>query len=130
MKDQLECKWVEKQQDTASSSAISAWLREGEKDGQFLIADIAKHGCVGGVPGVIYYKETVAFYNKHDEEILNMLISEAEQQGTTTGQLLDSIFKNLDAQPSSPTSWKNSLAWFAIELAAHHQMTSITEGAA
>ena len=40
---------------------IKEWLLEGEKDERFLISDIAKHGCSGGVGGLIYYDEVKEF---------------------------------------------------------------------
>ena len=51
---------------------IQEWLLAKEKEegaGSTLIKDIAHHGCQGGVPGIIYYNETVAFYAAHEEEI-------------------------------------------------------------
>ena len=48
---------------------IKDWLAQGEKDESFLISDIAKHGCSGGVPGLTYYNETAAFYDAHEQEV-------------------------------------------------------------
>ena len=43
-------------------SKIKEWLRAGEAEERFTIEDISKHGCQGGVGGLIYYWETTAFY--------------------------------------------------------------------
>ena len=42
-------------------TTINSWLLQGQKEEQFLISDIAKHGCAGGIGGLIYYNETASF---------------------------------------------------------------------
>ena len=52
---------------------IQEWLLAKEKEegaGSTLIKDIAHHGCQGGVPGIIYYSETLTFYAQHEEELV------------------------------------------------------------
>ena len=49
--------------------SIKECLAEYEKQDIGLIADIAKHGCSGGVAGITYYSETIAFHDHHQEEI-------------------------------------------------------------
>ena len=90
---------------------IKEWLKEGELNEQFLISDIAQHGCEGGVAGLIYYDDSVSFYNKHEEEIWEYLNEAADAAGETIGSLLP---KNV----VTPTSFKNWCAWFAVESAA------------
>ena len=36
---------------------IKDWLLKEEKAEVFLVSDISKHGCSGGVCGIIYYNE-------------------------------------------------------------------------
>ena len=60
---------------------IKEWLRKGEKEDVFLISDIAKHGCSGGVSGLIYYRETRAFHDEHEEEIWDLVAEYAENEG-------------------------------------------------
>jgi hypothetical protein len=55
-------------------SSIKDWLAQGEKDESFLISDIAKHGCSGGVPGLTYYNETAAFYDDHEDEVWQVIM--------------------------------------------------------
>ena len=33
------------------------------------VKDVANHGCAAGVSGFIYYNETRAFFNEHEDEI-------------------------------------------------------------
>jgi len=48
-----------------------------EQESRGLISDIAKHGCSGGVAGIIYYTETAAFHARHEKEIWDMLAEHA-----------------------------------------------------
>ena len=63
---------------------IKEWLLDKEKEegeGSTLVKDVANHGCSGGVPGLIYYNETVKFYDDHEEEIWEMLEDHADNEG-------------------------------------------------
>ena len=43
---------------------VEEYLLEGEKLERFLITDVATHGCSGGtISDLIYYEDTVKFYN-------------------------------------------------------------------
>tara|TARA_R100000656_G_C3918867_1_gene122403 strand:- start:176 stop:694 length:519 start_codon:yes stop_codon:yes gene_type:complete len=93
---------------------IKEWLRKGEKEDVFLISDIAKHGCRGGVSGLIYYRETRAFHDEHEEEIWDLLAEYAENEGCKLMELVGRIAKNA----GSITQLKNDLVWWAVEVRA------------
>jgi len=93
---------------------ISHWLQLGEKDDQFLIKDIATHGCAGGVPGLVYYRETGSFYNDFHLEIWLMIGDYAADAGQKTGHFLGAIVKDA----SSRAQFKNALVWWAVEVRA------------
>jgi hypothetical protein len=57
--------------------SIKECLVEYEKQELGLISDIAKHGCSGGVTGIIYYDETSAFHDQHEEEIWQLVGDQA-----------------------------------------------------
>ena len=95
-------------------TTINSWLLQGEKEERFLISDIAKHGCAGGVSGLTYYNETSAFYDDHETEIWTILSDEADAAGILNGLMLYNICKN----PDNLTTLKNDLVWFAVEVAA------------
>ena len=78
--------------------SINSCLAEYEKQELGLIADIAKHGCAGGVPGLTYYSETASFYDEHETEIWAIL-----------------------------TILKNDLVWFAVEVAAQELVNNLEE---
>ncbi len=90
---------------------IKEWLKKGEQDELFLISDIAKHGCSGGVPGLTYYVETTAFYNEHEADVWKQVRHAADAAG-------ESVFYLLDKDIRGPTAFKNSMVWLAVEICA------------
>ena len=107
-------------------TTINSWLLQGEKEERFLISDIAKHGCAGGIGGLIYYNETSAFYDDHETEIWTILSDEADAAGIANGLMLYNICKN----PDDLTTLKNDLVWFAVEVAARELQDNLQEAAA
>ena len=107
-------------------TTINSWLTEGEKEERFLISDIAKHGCAGGIGGLVYYRETSAFYDDHEAEIWAMVSDAADAAGIANGLMLYNICKN----PDSLEILKNDLVWWAVELAAQDLLENLEEDAA
>ena len=107
-------------------TTINSWLLQGEKEERFLISDIAKHGCAGGVSGLTYYSETTAFYDAHETEIWAMVSDAADAAGILNGLMLYNICKN----PDSLEILKNDLVWWAVELAAQDLLENLEEDAA
>jgi hypothetical protein len=104
-------------------TTINSWLLQGEKDENFLISDIAKHGCAGGIGGLIYYSETASFYDEHEDEIWTILSDEADAAGIANGLMLYNICK----EPTSMRTLKNDLVWFAVQVAAQHLEDNLEE---
>lgn len=90
---------------------IKEALQAGEQEELFLIKDIAVHGCSGGVTGLCYYHQTTSFYDAYEEDVWKYVRESAEAAGESLFFLLD---KNID----TPSSFKNSMAWLAVECAA------------
>ena len=107
-------------------TTINSWLLQGEKEERFLISDIAKHGCAGGIGGLVYYKETSAFYDDHEAEIWAMVSDAADAAGIANGLMLYNICKN----PDSLEILKNDLVWWAVEVAAQDLLENLEEDAA
>ena len=87
---------------------IKEFLLRGEKQGSFLISDVATHGCSGGtISELIYYYDTVKFYNDHEEEIWDELSNMAEDLGETIPFMISNFrgCKNV----SDPKTFKNHL---------------------
>jgi len=107
-------------------TTINSWLLQGEKEERFLIKDIAKHGCAGGVSGLTYYRETSSFYDDHEAEIWAMVSDAADAAGIANGLMLYNICKN----PDSLEILKNDLVWWAVKLAAQDLLENLEEDAA
>jgi len=101
------------------SMSIQKFLLAGEKAEQFTIEDIVKHGCSGGIiPSLIYYDDTVKFYDEHENEIWDQLYQEANDMGNEC--ILKHISQFNGAKDvGSMTQLKNMLSWWACEQAAH-----------
>ena len=80
------------------------------------LADIARHGCSGGVSGMIYYEQTSALYRK----FAHALHDAVREYKIATGELPQFIVQELD----DFGSFSNSMVWFAAEYFAHE----ITQG--
>ena len=98
---------------------IKDWLLKEEKAEVFLVSDISKHGCSGGVCGIIYYNETVKFHDEHEEEIWDLLHEYAEEEGLKLVDKIAQIFKQVKTDAGSLTQLKNQLVWWAVEVRAH-----------
>ena len=107
-------------------TTINSWLLQGQKEESFLISDIAKHGCAGGIGGLVYYRETSAFYDDHEAEIWAMVSDAADAAGIANGLMLYNICKN----PDSLEILKNDLVWWAVEVAAQDLLENLEEDAA
>jgi len=100
---------------------IREFLLRGEKEKRFLISDVATHGCSGGtISELIYYDDTVKFYNKHEAEIWDELNSTAEDLGQTIPFMISNFrgCKNVD----SVETFKNLLSWWVCEVIAQRIM--------
>lgn len=92
---------------------IEHWLRSTQtKD---TIREITLHGCISGVVSeLIYYKDTVKFYDTYEDEIWSRLDSMATNLGSSS--ILSFISTHLDVKSiGSMTQFKNALAWWAVE---------------
>jgi len=94
---------------------IKDWLLNQEQEDIFIIKDISKHGCSGGVCGIIYYNETVRFHDEHEKEIWDLLHEYAEEEGLKVGDKIAQVSKDA----GSLTQLKNALVWWAVEVRAH-----------
>ena len=94
--------------------SITECLAEYEKQELGLISDIAKHGCLGGVAGITYYSETIAFHDHHQEEIWQLVHDQADGAGLKSGEFLQHISKD----PCSLKHLLNDLVWWAVKVRA------------
>lgn len=96
-------------------NTFKQWLQDNYTHNE--LADIANHGCTGGVSGMIYYRETLALYKQFLEDLHELL---AEYKDAT-GELPPKV---LEALTEGATSFQNIMVWFGAEWVAHE----ITQG--
>ena len=69
------------------------------------IRDVARYGCISGVSDFIYYHETIAFFNEHQNDIENWLFNEHDYR------LID-FCKNVE----DVDQLKNAMVWVTVDL--------------
>jgi len=90
-----------------------------EQDG-LSIDEVVKHGCVSGiVSSLIYYSDTVKFYNEHEEEIWDMLEDHSRNYGSENVLEFIGGF-NGAKNVGGLDQFKNLLAWWSVEETCHH----------
>ena len=93
---------------------VEEYLLKGEKEERFLITDVATHGCSGGtISELIYYEDTVKFYNDHEDEIWDELSNMAEDLNQSIPFMISNFrgCKNID----NAKTFKNFLTWWICE---------------
>ena len=99
---------------TDNKKTVEKFLLKGENEERFLISDVATHGCSGGtISDLIYYEDTVKFYNEYEDEIWTELSNTADNLGESIPFMISNFrgCKNVD----SATTFKNLLAWWICE---------------
>jgi hypothetical protein len=114
---------------TSNPKLARAVVRQlgGWESAQESLPDIARHGVDGGFHGFIYHNDTVSFYRRNKDEILDVLWQMADDcgesvqrmmanwkclKGLTEPQIRQSMHK-LDSPYMTEVC--NALAWFAAE---------------
>jgi hypothetical protein len=83
------------------------------------LEDLLQHGCVSGMVGsLIYYGDTVKFYEDHKEEINGLLAEMCIDTGLSPAELFGDKWDNEDPL-AQDTYNKNLLAWFGFEETAY-----------
>ena len=96
--------------------SIKDWIKKNLDKDQ--IKEVVEHGCVNGtVNELIYYADTSAFHDAHEDEIWTMVWESAEGQGLTVLEFLATLNGGL---VGSMYQLKNLLAWFAVEEHCYH----------
>ena len=93
---------------------FKTWLKDNYSHNE--LADIANHGCSGGVGGMIYYKETEAIYRKFSFDLHEIL----EEYKDQVGNFPDYVINEL----GNSHAFANSVVWLCSEMVAQE----ITQG--
>jgi len=101
-----------------SPSTVKAEVIEDALDSENIetyFNDLLTHGCVSGMVGkLIYYSDTVKFYDRYEDEIENLLDETREEMGYSNRfDMIGSL--NGAENVGDMTQEKNLLAWFAFE---------------
>ena len=81
------------------------WIKETYEPEQ--IEDIQRHGCEGGVSGMIYYTETTALYDEFADEMHEVICELTEQIGFIPEYIIRYI--------GSVEQFKNAIVWVVAE---------------
>ena len=92
---------------------IEDWLTKTQE--KSTIREITLHGCISGVVNeLIYYSDTIKFYDYFENEIWDRLDAAATNIGAS--DIISFIGTYLDTKHiGSLTQFKNALAWWAVE---------------
>jgi len=96
---------------------LNEYLDENEEDGysrKNILKDITEHGCQSGIIGeLIYYKDTVEFYDEYEDEIWERINISADNQGVDAHTFIGQLNGAKDVV--SGVQYKNLLTWFSVE---------------
>jgi len=95
-------------------NTFKQWLVDNYEHNE--LADIANHGCAGGVGGMVYYTETVKLYAQFKEALHQTL----EEYKDATGEWPQYVVDEL----GDDVRFANAVVWFAAEWIAQN----ITQG--
>tara|TARA_R100001377_G_scaffold81588_1_gene61205 strand:+ start:823 stop:1167 length:345 start_codon:yes stop_codon:yes gene_type:complete len=103
---------------------VKDWIKKNLDKDQ--INEVVLHGCVNGsVSELIYYKDTSAFHDAHEDEIWDMVGESAESQGLTILEFLATL---KGGHVGTMYQLKNLLAWFAVEEICYTMQNSEDSG--
>lgn len=97
------------------------WLKETAEDGRYeneikgVLLDLVQGGCASGmVSHLIYYVDTIVFYNTHQSEINELLAETATNSGIQPAELFGDKWDKNDPLALGEHN-QNLLAWFGFE---------------
>lgn len=93
---------------------LDEWDNCGDK--KRIFTDVIEHGCQSGFVGyLVYYSQTTAYYEKHKEEINNLLYNAMDKCGIyDPSELFGDKWDREDPLAIDVTN-QNLLAWFGFE---------------
>lgn len=96
---------------------FTQWLEDNYE--QNTLADMANHGCTGGIGGMIYYTETEAIYKRFASDLHEILENYRDQ----VGEWPEFVTKEL----GNFSSFANCMVWFCSEFIAQELTHGIYE---
>ena len=104
---------------TRLEQVVTDWIEEQAVDyedgAEGVMKDLNYGGCQSGLVGMlVYYSNTVKFYNEHQREIDQMLGELCSETGCTPAELFGDKWDEEDPL-ARDTLNQNLLAWFGFE---------------
>ena len=97
---------------------IKEWILETQDPED--IVNISDNGCINGACcDLIYYSDTVKFYNDYKEEIWQLLEQEAQEFGYNNIFDFMGTWSEYAKNVDSDTTFKNLLACWSVEQVSH-----------
>lgn len=90
------------------------WLEENMDADE--LRDLSEHGASGGFSGLTYYSETVALYDRFEDEIWDAMYEDAPVEGMSILSFMASLGGSKDV--GSMDQLKNLLVWYMAERTA------------
>jgi hypothetical protein len=100
---------------------VAQWIKDTAEDSydgdtQAVIDDLFHGGCQSGMVGhLIYYVDTLAFYEHYRQEIDSMVQQLVEETGSQPHELFAHIGWDTEDPFARETTNQNILAWFGFE---------------
>ena len=95
---------------------VVAMKFEGDDDPIQSAMDVVTHGCQSGsCPDLVYYKDTIEFFNKHKEDINEQLKEDLDSTGFTSPAELFGKKWDTEDPLAMDTQNQNLLAWYGFE---------------
>lgn len=98
---------------------------ELQKQLESRLEDILQHGCISGtVSNLVYYNDTMAFYEEYKEDINELLYESMQDTGLSIQELFGDKFDEEDPLCIEQQN-QNLLAWFGYEETARKLMYEV-----
>lgn len=112
-----ELKGLKEEGTKLERKVINVLLDQGSsEDIENYISDVLKHGCVSGIVNeLIYYSDTIEFFNKYKRDIVNLLTESLESTGyKSPSDLFGDKWDDEDPLAEDDQN-QNLLAWYGFE---------------
>jgi hypothetical protein len=112
---------VRKAAESKLEKAVASWVvrRMDDYDGSAagVFRDLFYGGCESGIVGdLVYYSDSVPFYEKHREDIWALALEQADDMGA--GNVFAHLAGLNHHEPNTYDQIANFLAWYGFEEAA------------
>lgn len=124
MKEQIK-EMLEETDEATIKADVLNWI---EDDPKGRLEDLQTGGCQSGTVGhLIYYSDTVAYYDDHRLEIEELVCDLEDGTGENRIDLFSNHLDKSDWYDEDETQKKNVLAWFGFEETGYRLYSELFE---